>query len=119
MGFVLSVSSNSRHIWRVIVRKNIVMEIQRIPATEQDQICDDPLKASTKLSQNNLKNGCLDGDYDFATFETAHHFSTLCAGYLKSLCEKIIERLSNDDSLGEHYWNNEVVPHSWTVRQPS
>lgn len=97
-------------IWRVSVRRNIVAGIARIETAGAPPAGDDPLAASTRLAQNNRHNGCLDGDYDFATSENARHFAALCAGYVKNLCEKTIENLSDVGSDDLARWDNPFSP---------
>ena len=95
--------------FRVVVRRNLVYEIRPIPPDEASCSEDDPLEVSTQLAQNNRNNGCLDGEYDFATFEAARHFATLCADYLKSFCEKSVEVMNSLDRPDET-WHNPFVP---------
>ena len=94
-------------LWRVSVRRNLVVRVAPVPGEGGG---DDPLEASTKLAQNNQQNGCLDGDYDFATAEHARHFAALCAGYMKSLCEKTIDSVNQHGDLEGQGWTNPFLP---------
>ena len=95
--------------FRVMVRRNLVTEIRPIEPAEANCQEDDPLAVSTQLAQNNRANGCLDGEYDFATFEAARHFATLCADYLKSFCDKSVDALNRLERPDEP-WHNPFVP---------
>lgn len=97
------------HFYRVVVRRNLVSEIRPITAAEATCREDDPLAVSSQLAQNNRENGCLDGDYDFASFDAARHFATLCADYLKSFCEKSNETLNRLGRL-DAPWHNPFIP---------
>jgi hypothetical protein len=96
--------------FRVVVRRNLVCEIRSIDASEARCSEDDPLIVSTQLAQNNRNNGCLDGEYDFASFEAARHFATLCAGYLQSFCEKSVEAMNRLDRPEGGTWFNPYIP---------
>jgi hypothetical protein len=98
--------ANEREIWRVMVRNNLVSEVQRIAVETTESKGDDPLAAATLLSKNNFENGCLDGDYDFKEAENARHFAALCAGYVKNLCEKTIDSLNEYDGSEQDHWKN-------------
>ncbi len=95
--------------WRVTVRGNLVVAVANV-AADGPMPEDDPLDVSTMLARNNQENGCLDGDYDFASPETARHFAALCAGYMKNLSEKTIESLNETGSLDGQGWRNPLVP---------
>ena len=96
--------------FRVVVRQNLVCEIRSIDATESRCREDDPLIVSTQLAQNNRHNGCLDGEYDFASFEAARHFATLCTGYIQSFCEKSVETMNRLDRPEGGAWYNPFIP---------
>jgi len=96
--------------FRVTVRRNLVCEISPIAAAEARCGDDDPLAVSTQLAQNNRNNGCLDGEYDFASFEAARHFATLCAGYMQSFCEKSVEAMNRLDAPVDGTWHNPFIP---------
>jgi hypothetical protein len=96
--------------FRVVVRRNLVCEIRPIDAAEARCSEDDPLAVSTQLAQNNRNNGCLDGEYDFASFDAARHFATLCAEYLKSFCEKSVEAMNRLDRPEDGAWHNPFIP---------
>ena len=106
--------TTGRRFYRVIVERNLVAEIRPISAAESTCSEDDPLQSSTELAQNNRNNGCLDGEYDFASFDAARHFATLCADYLKSFCEKSVEALNRLDPPAEEAWNNPYIPKQTT-----
>ena len=97
------------HRWRVLVVKNLVTAILPAPASADDPPEDDPLKVSTQLAMNNIENGCLDGNYDFNSFENARHFASLCAGYFQNLSERTIVSLSNHDASGTSEWKNQFL----------
>ena len=103
-------AAGGRSFYRVVVERNLVCEIRAIDAREADCTEDDPLRVSVQLAQNNQTKGCLDGTYDFASFDAARHFATLCAGYLKSFCEKSVEALDRMDGLDGESWLNPYVP---------
>lgn len=96
--------------YRVVVHRNLVCKIHAIEAHETDCTEDDPLQVSTQLAQNNRANGCLDGSYDFATFEAALHFATLCTEYLKSFCEKSVEAMNRLERPEDEPWHNPFIP---------
>lgn len=101
---------SSASAYRVAVRRNLVAEIREIEARRSGEIHTDPLAVSSQLAQANLDNGCLDGDYDFAEFETARHFAALCSGYLQRLCERSIESLNTLDPPPDGVWRNPFIP---------
>lgn len=98
--------------YRVSVRQNLVTAIEPIARGEANDLAgdDDPLAVSSRLAENNLKNGRLDGDYDFVSFEAARHFAMLCLEYLKKLCEKSATSVAAVDANGERIWRNECIP---------
>ena len=96
--------------FRVIVRRNLVCEIRPIAEAEAHCTEDDPLVVSSLLAQNNLKNGCLDGVYDFASFEAARHFATLCADFLQKLCDKSLEAMNRLERPEDGPWHNPFIP---------
>lgn len=108
----MSAKADGSRFFRVVVRRNLVCEIRPIDAAEARCSEDDPLAVSTQLAQNNRNNGCLDGEYDFATFEAARYFATLCADYLKSFCEKSVEAMNRLDQTEANAWFNPFVPPS-------
>lgn len=98
--------------YRVSVRQNLVTAIAPIARSEAHGLTadDDPLAVSSRLAQNNLENGCLDGDYDFVSFEAARQFAMLCLEYLKKLCEKSVTSVAGADGVGERAWRNACIP---------
>lgn len=104
--------SSQPRAYRVSVRQNLVTAIEPIARSEAHGLAedDDPLAVSSRLAQNNLENGCLDGDYDFVSFEAARHFAMLCLEYLKKLCEKSVTSVAGVDSNGERVWRNACIP---------
>ncbi len=65
---------------------------------------------SFAVAQNNRNNGCLDGEYDFDSFEAARHFATLCAGYIQNFCEKSVEAMNRLDRPEGGSWDNPFIP---------
>lgn len=106
--------TESDEICCVQVRQNLVVAIRKIQRAEAKDatIHDDRLSVSTELAQNNLANGCFDGDYFLEDFDAARHFAALCFGYMKSLCEKSIEAVNEADRLKPGHWVNPNVPGS-------
>lgn len=103
--------------YRVEVRHNIVVAIRRSAEGADEALAsDDPLAVSTLLAQNNLANGCLDGDYYFVSFYAAQRFSELCLDYVKNLCERSVDAVTKAPSDGAQDWRNHLVP---TPKQPS
>jgi len=99
-------------VYRVVVRRNMVTEIRPVdPAAEPDAVpAEDALAISTRLADNNQANGCLDGDYDLASFEDARQFAGLCLGFQKNLCEKALEAIAEAGADGSDHWCNRFVP---------
>jgi hypothetical protein len=103
-----------QQVFRVVVRSNMVVEIQTLEVDVDvlDASLEDTLTISTILANNNKINGKLDGDYDLGSFETARHFAALCLGYQKQLCEKSIESLTNINVGDSGVWTNKYIPTS-------
>jgi hypothetical protein len=98
-------------LFRVVVRHNMVTEIRQLTdESEDNRSTIDPLAISTLLASNNLRNGCLDGEYDLPDFETARHFAALCIGFQKNLCEKSLEAVAEAGMDGATSWRNRYVP---------
>ena len=100
----------SASYYRVVVERNLVCRICPIDPASARCREDDPLAVSTQLAQNNRNNGCLDGEYDFETFEAARHFAALCADYLKSFCDRSIEAINRLERPSEGAWHNPFIP---------
>lgn len=97
--------------FRVMIRQNLVTEIRRMAPGDDPgaEPSDDQLAVSSRLAQNNLANGCLDGDYDLASFESARQFAALCLGFLKNLCETSLDSVAEAGKEGEESWRNPLV----------
>ena len=98
--------------FRVEVRGNMVTQIRSLADDElaKATLIDDPLEASTRLAQNNMVNGCLDGDYDFNAFTTARYFATLCLEFMQKLCEKSLNSINESASDRDTAWRNQHIP---------
>lgn len=96
--------------YRVVVRHNLVFEIQLINSIDSGKIEDDPLEVSTQLAMNNQANGRLDGEYDFETFEAARYFAKLCTEFLEKLCQKSAETLDKLERPDGVPWKNPFIP---------
>lgn len=82
-----------KQVYRVIVTDNIVCALERVPHTPDLDVARDELEVSTKLSQNNLRNGRLDGTYYFDNPDHAKEFAVLCLDFTKRLIDRTIDRL--------------------------
>jgi|GEM_PF-1993451 len=98
--------------YRVVVRHNLVFEIQSVSSSESAGIEDDPLEVSTQLARNNQVNGRLDGEYDFETFEAARYFAKLCTEFLEKLCERSAQALDKLERSDGAAWKNPFIPRS-------
>ena len=92
---------DERLIYRVIVTDNIVCALDRVPYAPHLDIPSDELEVSTRLSQNNLRNGRLDGTYYFEDPDHARQFAILCLDFAKRLIDRTIDRLEAADFPGE------------------
>ena len=99
-------------VFRVRVSQNLVVSIRRVSRSEAlgHTIHDDRLAVSTSLAQNNLTNGCFDGDYFLQDFETARHFAALCLGYMKTLCETALDAIHEIRAEPDSEWVNPHLP---------
>lgn len=103
--------SGADPVFCVEVRHNVVTAIRAVSRDAVDgPIHDDRLAVSTELARNNLTGGCFDGDYFLEDFETARHFSALCLGFMKVMCEKSLTALENIDSVPGQGWINPHLP---------
>lgn len=93
--------------YRVVVRRNLVVRIEPTGRAAPEA---DPLAVSTRLAENNRANGCIDGDYELASFEEARHFAALCLGYIKNLCEKSLDAIADAGADGAEEWENRFLP---------
>jgi hypothetical protein len=90
-----------RLVYRVVVTDNIVCTLDKVPYAPEMQVSDDELEVSTRLSQNNLRNGRLDGTYYFEDPGRARQFAILCLDFAKRLIDRTIDRLEAADFPGE------------------
>ena len=104
MGFVLTETGQG---YRVVVRRNLVVRIEPTGAAAPEV---DPLAVSTRLAENNQANGCIDGDYELASFEEARHFAALCLGFVKNLCENALDAIADAGTGGAETWENRFLP---------
>ena len=104
--------------YRVVVLRNLVCEIRPIPVDVAQSGEDDPLAISMLLAHNNRVNGCLDGEYDFTSFDVARHFATLCADYVKNCCERSIDAMNGLDRLVDSTWRNPFIPTPTSGKNP-
>lgn len=110
MGSVLTRLEAASVCYRVVVRHNLVFEIQSVNSTDSGKIEDDPLEVSTQLARNNQVNGRLDGEYDFETFEAARYFATLCTEFLEKLCQRSSQALEELERPKSGPWKNPFIP---------
>lgn len=98
--------------YKVVVSSNVVTDIRCVEAVDlrPETLIEDPLVASTRLSQNNLANGCLDGEYDFSSLHTARMFATLCLEFTQKLCENSLTSLGEASLEGNEDWHNPYTP---------
>ncbi|MGI9464814.1 MAG: hypothetical protein ACR2OM_12780, partial [Aestuariivirgaceae bacterium] len=117
---IRSVLMTTQRGFRVSVRSNVVIEIRPLDPGElqPERLIEDPLDASTRLSQNNLANGCLDGEYDFGSIQTARFFATLCLEFMQKLCEKSLASAGKAASDGDEAWRNPHVPDKPAIDPP-
>ncbi len=91
-------------LYRVVVRNNMVREIEALPYRDDIEIPNSPLEVSSQLAQNNLKNGCLDGDYYFDDSESARQFAILSLDFMKRMVEKSLDAV----------YGAAISPDGWT-----
>lgn len=114
MGSVLTKTEARSVCYRVVVRHNLVLEIQSVNAIKCGEMEDDPLEVSTQLARNNKINGRLDGEYDFETFEAARYFATLCTEFLEKLCQRTSQALDKLERPDDGPWQNPFIPRADT-----
>ena len=94
--------------YKVVIRHNVVVAVNAFPAVDGRKPDDDPLELSSQLASNNLRNGCLDGEYAVSDAEAARLFAHLSLDFLKRMIEKSLSSLdSGSISAG---WINPYVP---------
>ncbi len=91
--------------YRVIIRHNIVVAIEAVAVSDAAIVASDALAVSSKLAQNNRRNGCLDGEYMVRDGEAARFFAHLSLDFVKRTAEKSIEHLESV-SISEAGWIN-------------
>lgn len=94
--------------YTVVVRHNLVVEIRPGPAPEGEAVTRTPLEASQALAANNLRNGCIDGDYRFDEASRARVFALLCLEFTQALAER--RRASIERHTGELSWRADGEP---------
>ena len=92
-------------LYRVVVRHNLVAEIEALAARDDVDVPGSPLEVSTLLARNHRENGCLDGEYFFEDSETARHFAHLSLDFMKRLLEKSMESLDRA-RVSQEGWRN-------------
>lgn len=99
-------------VYCVRVRRNLVEAIDQVSRSDAPDaaVFDDRLAVSTELAQNNLVNGCFDGDYFLEDFEMARNFAALCIGFMKNLCENSLDAINEAYPVSGSDWRNPHIP---------
>lgn len=98
-------SANSE-AYRVVIRHNLVVRVGKVPDGNPDA---DNLSAGTRLAMNHRKNGCIDGDYDFASIHTAKDFAVLSLDFTQRLANRNRDGLEAHNFYAEETWENPLT----------
>lgn len=87
-------------LYRVVVTDNLVCAMEKVAHRDGVAVAHTNLEAGTQLSENNLRNGRLDGAYYFADAQIAREFALLCLDFVKRMTEQNIERIEDGEFSG-------------------
>ncbi len=91
-------------VYKVLIRHNLVQQIVHLNSLEPGcKILESNLEAGTAIAQNNVANGCIDGEYCFTDYEQAKSFAILSLDFVDKTVEAMsadIERLNSGEEYG-------------------
>jgi hypothetical protein len=91
--------------YRVVIRHNLVIGIERFVLHRDSNLADDPLAVSSQFAQNYLDHGCVDGSYEFMDSTAASHFAELSLDFIRRLAEKSSQSLTSG-AVETEGWSN-------------
>ena len=100
---------NEDNAYRVVVRHNLVVRVDRISADADATVSTTNLEAGMQLAANQKKNGCIDGEYIFSNRDKAKDFAALSLDFVLRLAEKSLESLNAHNFFASPDWGNDFL----------
>ena len=96
-------------VYRVVIRGNLTTRIGACESQNGETVFKSKLETGTQLARNHHDNGCIDGDYLFASIHVAKDFAVLSLDFIQKLAETAMGRIDAHNFYAEPNWSNTLV----------